>query len=52
MTTPMATITISQETYDLLADRAAQVQRTADELAEELLRALTQTTDHPHIVSR
>ena len=52
MTTPTATLTISRETFEQLARRAAQSQRTADELADELLRAETQPTEHPYIVRR
>ena len=52
MTTPTATLTISRETFEQLAQRAAQSQRTADELADELLRAETQPTEHPYIVRR
>ncbi len=52
MTTPTATLTISRETFEQLARRAAQSQRTADELADELLRIETQPTEHPYIVRR
>jgi len=52
MATPTATITISQKTYERLANRATQVQRTTDELAEELLQTLIQVTDHPYVVRR
>ena len=52
MSAPTATITISQKTFERLSHRAAQTQRTTDELADELLRRETQATEHPYVVRR
>ena len=52
MSPSTATLTISRETFEQLARRAAQSQRTANELAEELLQAEIQPTEHPYIVRR
>ncbi|MFQ6099947.1 MAG: DUF433 domain-containing protein [Anaerolineae bacterium] len=52
MAMPVVTLTVSQRTYELLAQRARAAQREPDELADELLRAHVQLTDHPYVVRR
>ncbi len=47
-----ATLTVSQQTYQLLVQRADATQRTPNELADELLRARIQPADHPYVVRR
>ncbi len=46
------TLTVSQQTYQLLVQHAGATQRTPSELADELLRARILPTDHPYIVRR
>lgn len=46
------TITVSQKTFESLSRRAAQNRRKVDDLAEEILQAQIQTTDHPYIIRR
>jgi uncharacterized protein (DUF433 family) len=43
---------VSQQTYQLLVQRADATQRTPNELADELLRARILPTDHPYVVRR
>ncbi len=52
MATPVATLTVSQQTYELLARRARATRREPDELADEFLRACVQPTEHPYVVRR
>ena len=52
MNMSVATLTVSQRTYELLQQRARAAQREPDELADELLRAHVQLTDHPYVVQR
>ena len=52
MTMPVATLTVSQRTYELLAQRARAARCEPGELADEFLRAHIQPTEHPYIVRR
>jgi uncharacterized protein (DUF433 family) len=52
MSSMAATLTISQTTYELLEQQAQATQRPLEELADELLRAHVQLTNHPYIVQR
>ncbi len=52
MSPAVATLTVSQPTFDLLVQRARAMQRKPDELADELLRAHVQPTGHPYITRR
>ena len=52
MATPVATLKVSRQTYELLVQRARASRRTPDEMAEELIRAQVHPTDHPYIVRR
>lgn len=47
-----ATLTVSQITYELLEQRAQATQRPLQELADEMLLAHVQLTDHPYILRR
>ena len=52
MDMPVATLTVSQRTYELLKQHARAARREPGELADELLRAHVQSTDHPYVVRR
>lgn len=52
MSSTAATLTVSQTTYELLEQRARATQRSLAELADEMLRAHVQLTDHPYILRR
>ena len=52
MSSTAATLTVSQTTYELLEQRAQATQRPLAEIADEMLRAHVQLTDHPYIVRR
>jgi len=49
---PVATLTVSQRTYELLEQRARAARCEPDELADELLSAHVQPTEHPYVVRR
>jgi len=49
---PVATLTVSRRTYEWLIQLAREIRRAPDELADELLCAHVQPTEHPYIVQR
>jgi uncharacterized protein (DUF433 family) len=46
------TLKVSERTYQLLANRAREMHQAPDDLADQLLRAQVEPTEHPYVVRR